>query len=294
MDAFPRGGKVDTTKSASKMRRSLNFSHNDDIFGTQRANRIEVAKPSGGSKKKRSLPNLLAAVSHKDLAVDQVHAVERIKKATYVEGALAMGYILQIHESNATVSLPGGLTGTVEYANISDLTMTTAAAASGKRKSGSLEASGPIPIGDLLSVHQPVRCIVLGSVERTNSRKTTISLSLRGSLVNRGLALKHLLPGFPVYGCVASKEDHGYIIATGISGVTFFLPSKAIPVSKEVKLGQPIECLIESINEAARTALVSARPAQTAAAITVGSKLTHNAIVPGMLVNAVVDKVLKV
>lgn len=275
------------------MKRSLNFSHNDALFGTQRAKRIEVAKNPGADKKRRTLPNLLAAVSNKDLAVDQIHAVERIKKATYVEGALAMGYILQINESNATVSLPGGLTGTVEYANISDSTLKVAAV-SGKRKSGSLEASKPVPIGDLLAIHQPIRCIVLGAVERANSRKTTISLSLCGSLINRGLALKHLIPGFPVYGCVASKEDHGYIIATGISGVTCFLPSKAIPNSMELRLSQPIECLIESINEAARTALVSARPTQTAAAITVGSKLTHNAIVPGMLVNAVVNKVLKV
>jgi len=283
--AFPRGGKSDasSTPTASKKR---SLGHRDDLFGSQRTKRIEV---SSAVKKKRTLPNLLAGASTAELVVDQVHAVERLKKSSYAEGVLALGYVLQINDSNAIISLPGGLTGTVEYANVSDVVAKLTAAIPGKKR----KVDADPPLAELLVTHQPVRCIVLGVTERANSRKTTLALSLRGSLINRGLALKHFIPGFPLYGCIASKEDHGYIISTGISGITCFLPSKAIPASIKVSIGQPIECLVDSVNEAARTVMVSARPNQTSAAVAVGSKLTNNAIVPGMLVNAVINKVLK-
>ncbi len=54
-----------------------------------------------------------------------------------------------------------------------------------------------------------VRVYVLGQAERSDAQKKTISLSMRSSLVNKGLAMKHFSVGFPISGCVSSKEDHG-------------------------------------------------------------------------------------
>ena len=62
---------------------------------------------------------------------------------------------------------------------------------------------------------QMVRCFVLEQVEKNEGAaggaqgKKVIHLYMRASLVNRGLSMKHVSVGFPVYGCVASKEDHG-------------------------------------------------------------------------------------
>jgi hypothetical protein len=61
-------------------------------------------------------------------------------------------------------------------------------------------------VEELLVVHQVVRCYVL---EKGEGKHKTLSLSLRTSLVNRGLSFKHLSSGFPLTACVVSKEDHG-------------------------------------------------------------------------------------
>jgi hypothetical protein len=67
-------------------------------------------------------------------------------------------------------------------------------------------------VGSLLKPFDMVRCYVLGHIqEGKNKNKKNISLSLRQSLVNRGIAFKHCCVGFGLYGCIASKEDHGFV-----------------------------------------------------------------------------------
>jgi hypothetical protein len=59
---------------------------------------------------------------------------------------------------------------------------------------------------------QMVRCYVLDQVSKSEgsaTAKKVIRLSMRGALINRGLSMKHVTAGFPVYGCVVSREDHG-------------------------------------------------------------------------------------
>jgi hypothetical protein len=60
---------------------------------------------------------------------------------------------------------------------------------------------------------QMVRCYVLDQVSKNEdsaSAKKVIRLSMRASLINRGLSMKHISAGFPLYGCIQSKEDNGY------------------------------------------------------------------------------------
>lgn len=63
------------------------------------------------------------------------------------------------------------------------------------------------PASSLVSLHAPVLCYLIEKNEE--SRK--LVLSMRASLVNRGIAFKHLGPGFPICGCIASIEDHGLV-----------------------------------------------------------------------------------
>jgi hypothetical protein len=95
---------------------------------------------------------------------------------------------------------------------------------------------------------QQVRCYVLESTETDNEKKRkTISLSMRSAYINKGIAFKNLLPGYPIYGCITSKEDHGYVISAGMNGVTFFLPHDSIPQNTaEYIIGQPIEAVIDA------------------------------------------------
>ena len=301
MASFPRGGDVQKGSSSS-----LSFSHNDELFGTAnerqgRLKRIE-SKSTGVKRKSSSLSSSSSASGYsmlssrfgtteaKHVVIEQTNVVDRLRKSSFVENTISLGYVLQVNEDSALISLPGGLTGMVEYAEISDYHYKVFATTKPKEK----KSSQLVPISDLLSINQPVRCFTLGQRQRANSKKQSLMLSLRSSLINRGVALKHLVAGFIVYGTVSSVEDHGFIIATGISGVTCFLSSKHISKGVNYSLGQPVECIVDSVNEEARTISVKARSSLVSNAITIGSQLTLTSIIPGMLVNAVVEKVLKV
>lgn len=67
-------------------------------------------------------------------------------------------------------------------------------------------------LSTLVSPMQMVRCYVLDQVAKSEgsaTAKKVIRLTMRASMINRGLSMKHISAGFPLYGSVVSKEDHG-------------------------------------------------------------------------------------
>jgi len=76
--------------------------------------------------------------------------------------------------------------------------------------------------------------------------------------------------------------------------VTAFLPLTAGVPSTGLKLGQPIECVVSMVNEAARTVTLRAHRVAVRDAVTRGSTLGFQAIHPGMLFHAIVEKVAEV
>lgn len=59
-------------------------------------------------------------------------------------------------------------------------------------------------------------------------------------------------------------------------------------------VGTPLDCIVDSINEAAKTVTVRAHPKAVADALTRSSKLAFTSVRAGMLVNFVVDKLAQV
>lgn len=127
--------------------------------------------------------------------------IEELTFRRYVEGVTAMGYVLSVDSSRLLISLPNGVTGAVSIREVSDV---MAAKIRDATQSG--ERAELPSLLDIFTPHQPVRCCVLGT--KGEDRKQ-LQLSLRASLINKGLAMKHLLPGFPVLGSIVSAEDHG-------------------------------------------------------------------------------------
>lgn len=93
------------------------------------------------------------------------------------------------------------------------------------------------------SDRQVVRCAIINLAKEAGGRH--IELSLRASVINKGLSLSQLTKGSGVYGSVASAEDHGYVVTLGLDGVTAFLPKKDAPESG-LQPGQPIETVIQA------------------------------------------------
>jgi rRNA biogenesis protein RRP5 len=292
-----------------------------------------VVKPKKGDKKKSG--NVTAAALLKSplagaigLGMTRLSGnskalkIDNISFTKYTPGTLALGYILQIMDTFIVVSLPGGVTGTVAYSEISDtlhrLNAEINNSAAGKKQAKGVINAGLPGIKSLVSLMQPVRCYVVEVIEKGESKKKSLVLSMRSGLVNRGLAMKHMMPGFPISGCISSKEDHGYIVSAGVSATTFFLPFKAVPaalslipasnvtstdsnssivvpvVGADLPMGQPIECVVEAVNEAARSVTLRAQRKATAESITRGPLLPFNALCPGMKFHVTVDKIAQV
>jgi hypothetical protein len=60
----------------------------------------------------------------------------------------------------------------------------------------------------ILSPLQVITCAVIENSQEL-STKSNISLSTKGSIIYRGLGLKHFWKGMTVIGIVSSVEDHG-------------------------------------------------------------------------------------
>lgn len=88
-----------------------------------------------------------------------------------------------------------------------------------------------------------LRCAIISLAKEADGRH--IELSLRASVLNKGLSLSQLTKGSGVYGSVTSAEDHGYVISLGLDGVTAFLPKKDAPEAG-LEAGQPVETVIQA------------------------------------------------
>ena len=282
--------------------------NDESIFGSsaKRAKRIEVVQDKKKSKKSKkvSAVSIAAAASDSNVGLGMVRSedgkltrIDMIKHSVYVPGAQALGYVLQITSHQVIVSLPGGLTGVVHAREISDHMHRLHSANDSKARGAKAEKL--VEPSKLLAPFQQVHCVVLESTSpvrdgSTKKAKRNIVLSLRASLVNKGLAFKHLSEGFPLYGCVVSKEDHGYIISSGYSAINVFLPSKSVPqTAGELVVGSPVQCVVASVNEGSRTAIVKIASKAVANARLTNAALPFTAITPGALLDVIVEKVVQ-
>jgi rRNA biogenesis protein RRP5 len=328
--AFPRGAGIEDATSSSEKKR-LTISDEDNLFGAQaskRLKRIEIKEDkklkrrklekSADLDEKLSKAGLGMAKAAEGGSGSHKVKIESMSYAKYSIGSLALGYILHIAENYAVVSLPGGLTGTLQYGELSDvcynqhrqsekkkLVSSSSTAYGGGGGGGPRGSKGHdrerdrdasrTPISDLLTPMQPVRVYVLGTTESKKSGKKSLALSMRLSLVHRGMALKHLMIGVPIAAAVASVEDNGYLMNGGIPDVNFFLPSNRVPSAfGRLELGSTLGCVVHEVNEGSRTVVLRAHPKSVREALMFGSKLAFNNLLPGHLMNIVVDKVVQV
>lgn len=245
--SFPRGSTETKNKAAVASKGA------DALFGSKkRLNRIEDRSGDMSKKKARAdaekrvgLASAIGAGMTKALVGANTLKVEAVTFNKYQTGCQAFGYVMQIFDTRALISLPGGAVGSVELEDISDaafrlmqsyndevVAKRQAAQLSDRRFNASKDMQTRRPdIHTLLVPMQAVRVFVLGQEQAEGSKRRSLNLSMRSSYINRGLQSKLLVPDFPISGCVVSREDHGYIVSAGIAGVNLFLPVKGVPAA---------------------------------------------------------------
>ena len=235
--------------------------------------------------------------------------IQNISLRKMVRGTTMLGIVTRVGPKDVGVALPGGLSGRVSLPEISDpLYARFAAAASGAVMEPLQHQDATIALAlASLRVGQVVRAMVLVTpvtADKPGLKSATsgsggkashkLSLSLRASWVNRGLKLEHILPGGTLAGAVASCEDHGYVVSTGLEGVTAFLPRKHVKGGvDQLTEGSPVEVVVLDVKHASRAVTCGFDPTLTPKALTRGSALTLQGLKPGMLVNAAVDMIFK-
>lgn len=281
--AFPRG----SISSSAPDKLTKDDVSKESLFGKKRTRTVEVVPTKAKKIKSASASTSLLGVGlgmTKTSSNNKVIKIETLNFAKYSKGTLVFAYVLRFTDSEVVLSLPGGLTGTVIHSEISDVIYN-----SFQSKITTEKNNEEIPeIKSLIILYQCVRCVV---IDKKEFSQKGLSLSMRSSLVNRGIAFKHFLPGFPISGCIASKEDHGYVVSAGIGGSTLFLPFKGI--SADLIIGQPVDCVVDTVSDTARTAKLRLGKKVVTEAITRGSLLSFNAIVPGMLFNVTVESIIE-
>ena len=80
------------------------------------------------------------------------------------------------------------------------------------------------------------------------------------------------------------------MVSLGLDGVVAFIPHNLVPKKKVFTIGEPVECVVDSVNDAARTVTLKTAPATARKAAITSRKLAFRGLSAGMLVDAIVDR----
>jgi ribosomal protein S1 len=135
-----------------------------------------------------------------------------------------------------------------------------------------------------------------------SSKRRRIYVSLRPDAFNAGISFSTLKIGTVICGFIRSHQDHGYIIATGIEGVsTTFLPFSAcdgtngvagVMMQKDAPSGFPVLCTVSAINRGSRTITLACNSSTISSTVSKDSLHTIYTIKPGMLFDCTIDRTL--
>ncbi|GLJ04920.1 hypothetical protein SUGI_0006550 [Cryptomeria japonica] len=224
-------------------------------------------------------------------------------------GMKLWGVITDVNAKDLIVSLPGGLRGIVTTEEASDLLFESRGIAENnhqdvvRKKSlhGEKSKNGfdRLILADLFSVGQLVPCVVCklehekdGTPERS---KKKIWLSLRLSLLHKGLSIDSVQDEMVIMACVKSIEDHGYILSFGLPSLSGFLPrNKEGSNDSQLKKGQLVQGLISNIDRMRGVISLRNDPKLVENNMIKDYKgLSVDLFVPGMMVNARVQAILR-
>eukprot|EP01018_Ginkgo_biloba_P021204 Gb_10495 [translate_table: standard] len=223
-------------------------------------------------------------------------------------GMKLWGVIAEVNSKDLVVSLPGGLRGVVKAEEASDviseaLSLNSRVSQDDKAKKNTLheKETGISPLQDLFALGQLVPCIVC-KLERIQEKGNTkdskrIWLSLRLSLLHKGLTTDAIQEGTVMMSCVKSIEDHGYLLSFGLPSLSGFLPQgnyKDGSSESKLKKGQLVQGLVSSIDRVRGVILVKSDPTLVANSMIKDHKgLAVDLLVPGTMVNARVQAILQ-
>ncbi|XP_060624305.2 protein RRP5 homolog isoform X1 [Anolis sagrei] len=285
---FPRGGTHKKRQEENTPRPQT--VDQDNLFQPQNE---EVTQKRKKKRQDRTEPKKLKS---EERAIVKIHAkdFELLTAESLTEGMLLLGCVKEAHQLELVISLPNGLTGFVQVTQICDAynkILNTQVATDEHLEDLS-------SLSDLFFPGMVVRCAVV-NLENTKTGRRSIQLTVNPKDVNKALNSTTLRPGMLLSGCIASVEDHGYLIDIGIPAAKAFLPRQKAQgylqsnnKGAELKIGQYLNCLIEDVKNSGRIIRMSISQSEIAAAIaTEEQNWSLSNLLPGLVVKAKVREV---
>ncbi|XP_020589547.1 rRNA biogenesis protein RRP5 isoform X2 [Phalaenopsis equestris] len=192
-------------------------------------------------------------------------------------GMKLWGVITEVNLKDLVISLPGELRGFVHAEDASDMLADN-------------EDKVPSILPKTFNVGKLVACRVMevGDDKVEEKGRKRIRLSLRLSVLYKGLTLDAVHDGMVLVAQVTSVEDHGFTLHFGVPSFSGFLPRMddgGIPICR----GQLLQCVVKSIDKARAIVYTSS----STDLVSKYAGLSIDLLVPGMLVNARVVSMLK-
>lgn len=200
-------------------------------------------KPQSQSKSKRTKVETTHQTHHeKPQKDDEDPKLRPLQFYQMSVGVKILACIKSISESDLVLSLPGNTTAVMSVREVSDQ---IAHEVDQYIESSSMDASSLPKLDDMFKVGQLLRTVVVHVTKKGPGTKRALEVSIRPSLVNRGLTKAHLRSGMMLSGSVKSVEEKGYLIDLGI-GEDGFLPVAAIKKKQhnQYRVGYPVDVTV--------------------------------------------------
>ncbi|KZT75076.1 hypothetical protein DAEQUDRAFT_807332 [Daedalea quercina L-15889] len=307
---FPRGGGTSFTPLEVKaIRAEAAKEVNDELFAdkTERRKKRKSAVTTSGKK---------AAKGEKGETI----RVEHLNYKRVVVGMKVLGQIVSIQPLALIISLPNQLFAHVPITEISSqltamleaMDEDDAMSASDDDEDEAEGASKPrVPdLSQIFHIGQYIRAVVSavhapGTTDPTGLSRARdeiqkasrrVELSLIPSKVNERVPKADLRTGFTLTAVVRSREDHGYILDLGISGVSGFLSFKdarkgPFDEPDSLHIGRLLDVAVTKMSANGRICSLTADPTTyNTASLTEVTSVTS--ILPGTLVQSLVTAVV--
>ncbi|KZT52546.1 hypothetical protein CALCODRAFT_441411 [Calocera cornea HHB12733] len=296
---FPRGGGTELT--AHEVREARQEAKLEMKAEAQKE------KESASARKKRRLSGKAAKENKGETSGTRV---EQLNYKRLQVGTKLFGRIAAIHPLHLVLSLPDQLAGYVPITHItSQLTAllekedaTPSASSSAEDEDEDEDAVGLPELGSMFSVGQYVRASV--TVVRSAAARGTaldlgkprndmeamarrVELTLVPEVVNEGVVVKDIVPGFMLSGAIKGIEDHGYSVDLGLPAVSGFLPFSSTPTpTTRLPIGHLLTSTVSSLSENRRLCTLTALPEKSHDAL--GEVSNVASVLPGTLVRGLI------
>lgn len=256
---------------------------------------VKVKKEKKGSKGKKKKKQ----EGDREVHVKKTPKAERlsaldVQPLTYKSltvGQVLLGCVSEVRDYELVVSLPHKLVGSISLAHISR----PYTALLSKLKD---DEEGEEEIQALQELYQPGQHVVCSvvSIEKVNNM-TRVSLTLMPNEVNFGISASCLEKGLVLPCAVASLEDKGYVMDTGIPKIkAAFLKREDTDKAQTLGVGSVLRCVVTNIfgsdtKDNLRLTLSANPKAVSSATLDLSDTTNLALLLPGTAVNTTISKI---